>query len=155
MSMSVDVSVDDDVLNWRYVFDGDEWKQSVPLHMLFPKPLISIDRGRCWRYVGLTCFVPLAVAGLIQWIGLSPYLVIAAGVGAFLPLGYRYSPWFIGPVEWAVFDTTLKDKTVYMFRGVRGSEFDQFVETLGEAVEAARRNIVNVGEPADARESPS
>lgn len=149
--MSITVSVDNDVMDWRYVFDGDEWKQSIPLYMLLPKPMISIERGRCWRYFGLTLVVPLAVVGLVQWLELGSAATIGAGVGSFLTLGYRYSPWFLGPVEWVTFDTTLKDKTVYMFRGLDASEFEQFIERLEKAIEHARGNVPGMGEPSAAR----
>ncbi|EMI27197.1 hypothetical protein RESH_02204 [Rhodopirellula europaea SH398] len=153
MSMSIDVSVDNDVLEWRYGYGGDEWRQSIPLHMMLPKPMMSIERGRCWRKLGLTIFVPLAVAAPVQWLEFSSAATIGAGLGALLTLAYHYSPWFLGPVEWATYDTTLNGKTIFLFRGRDAPAFERFIEKLEEAIERARIDKSNVSETSKTPES--
>ena len=135
--MRVDASVDGGVLNWRYKAGGNEWRQSLPLNKLVPCPMISIDRNTRWRYIALTCLSPPAICGLLLWLGRDTTFAIGAAVVALLVLGYHSSPWFQGPIEWAVFDTTLKDKTVYVFRGQNDSDFDAFVDSLDKAIDAA------------------
>lgn len=151
--MSINVSVDNDVLKWRYGYDGDEWKQSIPLHMMLPKPMISIERGRCWRNIGLTIAVPFAVVGLVQWFQYGAAASIGVGFGALFVLAYRYSPWFLGPVEWATYDTTLNGKMIYLFRGRDAPAYDEFIEKLEDAIERARNQHSNVGEKRQTSES--
>lgn len=147
MNMRVEASVDDGILNWRYVADGDEWKQSVPLSKMFPHPMFSIDRGTRWKYLGMTVLLPLLAFGVASWFEFRPTYAVTIPVVLFLVLTYRYSPYLFGPIEWATFDTMLKDKTVYVFRGTGDSGFDQFVSALSNAIAAANNDVEDVGEP--------
>ena len=148
MNMRVEATVEDGVLKWLYVADGDEWKQSVPLCKMFPYPRFSIDRGTRWKYIAMTALVPLVAFCVVSWFELAMTYVVSIPAGLFLVLAYRYSPWLFGPIEWATFDTMLNDKTVYVFRGRGESGFDEFVAALDDAIVAS-------SEPDDARESPS
>ncbi len=155
MNMRIEASVDAGVLNWRYIFDGDEWKQSVPLSKMLPHPMFSIDRGTRWKYLATTFLLPLLAFGVVSWFEFRLTYAVTIPVVLFLVLAYRFSPYLFGPIEWATFDTMLKDKTVYVFRGAGDSGFDQFVAALDNAIAAANKTPKKVGEPDDARESPS
>ncbi|QDV61073.1 hypothetical protein [Crateriforma conspicua] len=147
MNMRVEASVDHGVLNWRYVANGDEWKQSMPLAKMVPHPMFSIDRGTRWKYLAMTVLLPLLAFGVVSWLEFGLTYTISIPVVSFLVLAYRFSPWLIGPIEWATFDTMLKDKTVYVFRGAQQSGFDEFVAALDNAIDAASTIPEEVGEP--------
>lgn len=153
MNMSVEASVDDGVLHWRYVADGDEWKQSVPLCKMLPHPTFSIDRGKRRRYLAMTFLIPALAFVVVRWLELRLTVVATAPVALFLVLAYRFLPWLMGPIEWATFDTMLKDKTIYVFRGTEGSGFDEFVAALDNAIDATSQTPENVGESSDAPQS--
>ena len=146
MNMRVEASVENGVLNWRYVADGDEWKQSVPLCKMLPHPIFSIDRGMRWKYLAMTLLLPLLAFGVVSWFEIRLTYAVTIPVVLFLVLAYRFSPYLFGPIEWAVFDTMLEDKTVYVFRGAGDSGFDEFVAALDNAIDAAYKIPEDVGE---------
>lgn len=147
--MCVEATVEDDVLNWRYVAGSNEWKQSVPLYKMLPHPIISIDRGTRWKYLAMVVLLPLLGFAVVDWLDFGPVTRATIPVLLFVMLAYRFSPWLIGPIEWASFDTTLNDKTVYVFRGDGDSGFDEFVASLDDAIQAASQYADETRVPGD------
>jgi hypothetical protein len=135
----VNVSVTDGVLNWRYVTFGSEWRQSVPLNKMVPHPMITQDRGKQRQYLTGVFVLPLVTFGVLYSYELALPFVILIPVVMFMVLAYRYAHWLWGPMEWAVFDTELKDKTISVFRGGMDCGFDEFVAELDHAICQARQ----------------
>lgn len=135
----VNVSVTDGVLNWRYVAFGNEWRQSVPLDKLVPHPMITQDRGKQRQYLTGVFVLALVTFGVLYWYNLALPFAMLIPVVMFMVLAYRYAHWLWGPLEWAVFDTELKDKTISIFRGGMDCGFDEFVAELDQAICQARQ----------------
>ena len=154
--MHVKASVSDNIFHWSYKAGGDQWKQSVPLYKMVPCPMISIDRGTRWKCIAIAATAPVATGAVAWWLDLGPIFAIGAAAVTLLILVFRFAPWLSGPIEWAVFDTLLKDKTVYIFRGKNDDEFDSFVTAVDDAIEASICSSGNKnGEPSVATEAAS
>ncbi|MEM9644540.1 MAG: hypothetical protein AAF989_06070 [Planctomycetota bacterium] len=153
--MFVEVSVDDGMLSWRYVVHGDEFEQTVPLSKMLPHPMFSVERGRRWKYLAMILLLPSLAFGVARWIELGWIQTVMAPLLIFAVLFYRFAPWLADPIEWATFDTMLKDKTVYVFRGAKAAEFDEFVAALDGAIRTANKIPVQAAAAAGAPKSPN
>jgi len=139
MGVRVEATVTDGVLEWQYVNFGNVWRQSIPLQKLVPHPTITEDRGTQRQYLSATFVLPLVAFGVLYWFNFYFSFAALVAVGMFCVLAYRYAIWLLGPMEWAIFDTTLKGKTIYVFRGGKNSGFDEFVTALDHAISAAKQ----------------
>lgn len=132
--MVVDVSVENGLVSWMFRTGVDEWKQRIPLSMLLPCPTISIDRTSFWRSLAITVLSPLVFAIALDWFDFTIEVTLVGSATLLLFLGYLLAPRCAGPIEWASFDTTLKEKTIYVFRDTQDDRFDTFVRALDDAI---------------------
>ncbi len=129
------------MLVWKYARHFDKWQQSIPLCKIVPHPMLVTDGNSQWRLLGTTLLLPLVAMAIVSGLDFQWHYVAAAPVIALAGCLWRFWPWLLGPIEWATYDTTLEDKTVYFFRGSEDAEFFEFIAQLNGAIEAAHDSV--------------
>ena len=76
---------------------------------------------------------------LLHFFGVYPSAVVAASALALCYALYQFAPQYVGPIEWAAFDTEIPGRQVYLFCGSNAAEFERFVSKLDELVTQARQ----------------
>lgn len=135
---SIFIEVDQETVHWCYQSRLEEWKFSIPLASVYPSPVKSISKAKFLRAILLVCLAPLVAGCLQHFFGVYPSVVVAASALALCYALYQFAPQYVGPIEWAAFDTEIPGRQVYLFCGSNAAEFERFVSKLNELVKRDR-----------------
>ncbi len=138
LGVRFELSIEGDVLKWRYVYLGSQWKRSIPLKELVAYPTITLESGHIFSLLFGFAVLATFCYCLVTFVSLSPVLAIWLGFLTGVAYIHNQNPLLTRRVEWVSFDTKLKaDDRVSFFRGKNGDEFYHFVERLTSEIERA------------------
>src|SRR6056297_2091643 len=66
--LSIDVSIDNGFLNWRYRSVSGDWRERIPLSEFVPYPTITISRSSFWGAVAVASLSPIIVGYVLLWL---------------------------------------------------------------------------------------
>lgn len=136
--LTIRVTITGDQVHWLYRYAANTWREQLPLEILVPYPTRFVH-GNDWPR-------KLAVGSLLSLLGIvvlivarDPWWLVAAGP-ALLVLGLvlAVTAWRRPTLEWAVFDSSFPQKTVYFFCGPDREAFEQFTAELQKRILATQ-----------------
>jgi hypothetical protein len=140
--MAIDVKLDGDEIQWSSRYLGNEWHERLPISTLVPFPTISIERSTLKFGIGTFVAVLVAPFIIIPKFGMTLLAGALIALACFLGMALTAAVWRRGPLKWASFKSFYPEKSVCFFQNSGDPHFDQFVDSLREAIVKSREDAI-------------
>ena len=139
------VEIKNDQVFWQHSTWRGKWNHKAPLSTLEPIPMFTTHpnflHGAFWVFAFCTppCVLMFMYLGATVWPITTSFLSFMAA-SSLLLCDQQF-----GPMRWAGFESTYKNRTVYFLQGSDARAFEMFVEALSTEI-ARNRSVSPQGE---------